>query len=206
MPTIASPRRRAPWADARFAIGVLLVAASVVAVWLVMSSAGRTEPAVVAARTLVPGDVVEADDVILVEASLGAADAHYLEDASTAIGDVAVRVVRAGEIVPADAIASSVDTAVTTIVVPSTTPVPTSVERGSAVELWSAAADPDGGHGMPSILVADAVVARVVEEGGVLGGGGARLELVIPRSDVAAALEALAGGAALSVVPATGQR
>jgi hypothetical protein len=38
----------------------------------------------------------------------------------------------------------------------------------------------------------------------MIGGGAAALELVIPRSDVASTLAAMAGDAALSVVPTAG--
>ena len=53
-------RRRAPWVDVRFLLGIVLILASVAGVWFVVSAARQTAPAIAAATTLVPGDVISA--------------------------------------------------------------------------------------------------------------------------------------------------
>ena len=60
-------RRRAPWVDVRFLLGIVLILASVAGVWFVVSAARQTAPAIAAATTLVPGDVISATDVRVVE-------------------------------------------------------------------------------------------------------------------------------------------
>src|SRR6478752_7441726 len=57
------PRRRAFWVDARFAVGLLLVVASVVGVWFVISAARQTVSVFAAAHTTVPGQVPAGDVV-----------------------------------------------------------------------------------------------------------------------------------------------
>ena len=114
---------------------------------------------------------------------------------------------RRGELVPADALVSDESAQSTTVVVRSAVDVPGSVVAGSTVELWAAPRLDQSRYDTPRILVADATVVGVTRDESPLAGGTAAVELVIPRADVAAALAAIADGAALSVVPAApGQR
>jgi hypothetical protein len=196
------PRRRVFWADLRFFVGIALIALSVAGVWFVVDAAATTSPVFAASRTLVPGDPVTAADLTAVDAALGAAGEAYLGAEQLQPGSVATRSIREGELVPRSALAPAAEVKVTTVVVSSATPVPSGVGPGAAVELWAAAADADGVLQTPSILVADATVARVRESGSMVGSGGTDVEIVIPRADVAATLEALSAGAALSLVPA----
>lgn len=198
------PRQRAFWSDTRFLLGVLLVAVSVVGVWLVVAAARQTVPVLAAARTIVPGDVVSADDVRVVDVSLGQVGDAYLTPGAIAEGAVAVRTIGAGELVPIEAVGDSAAARVTTVVVDAALDVPASVVEGSRVEVWHAPAVEDGTFEVPRILVADATVSSVVRDEGVLGGAEASLEIVIPRADVAAMLAAQSDGSALSIVPAGG--
>ena len=70
------------------------------------------------------------------------------------------------------------------------------------VELWQAPLREDGrSFDTPRILVADAVVATVAESEGMLSQERTDVEVVIDRADVASVLEAMTGGAAISLVP-----
>ena len=199
------PRRpRALWNDLRFFVGLGLIVASVAGVWLTVTAARQTVPVYAAARTIVPGDAVTEADLRLVEASLGTAESAYVTTDALTPGAVATRTIAEGELVPLSALADGERTRVTTVVVQTTSTVPSDVEAGSVVELWAAPALEQGTFGMPAILVADATVAAVTESDSLLGARGSALELVVPRSDVAAVLQAVAASAALSVVPAAG--
>lgn len=202
----ARSRPRAFWADARFFLGLLLIAASIAGVWLVVSTARETVPVLAAERTLVPGDVVTAADVHTVDVALGEADASYLAPGDLTDGMVAARTVAAGELVPATAVESAEAVRTTTVVFRSATDVPSSVGPGSIVEVWSAAPIDHSTYEVPSILVADATVVSVDRDEGVLSDAAAGLEVVIPRVDVASVLAAVAGDHALSVVPTGGAR
>lgn len=206
MTALDSPpqRPRAFWNDLRFFVGLALIVASVAGVWLTVTAARQTVPVFAAAHTIVPGDEVTEADLRLVEASLGAAEAAYVTSDALTPGLIATRTITEGELVPVSALADGERSRTTTVVVQTTSAVPSDVVSGSVVELWAAPALEQGTFGVPAILVADATVAAVTETDGLLGARGPALELVVPRSDVAAVLQAVAASAALSVVPAAG--
>lgn len=206
MTALESPPRRprAFWNDLRFFVGLALIGASVAGVWFTVTAARQTTPVFAAARTIVPGDEVTAGDLRIVEAALGTAEGAYLTPDALVPGAIAVRTVAEGEFVPASALEDAARSRVTTVVVQTTTAVPSAVVPGSVVELWASPALEHGSFGTPAILVADATVAAVEEADGLLGARGSALELVVPRSDVAAVLQAVAASAAMSIVPAEG--
>ena len=97
---------------------------------------------------------------------------------------------------------TAADSRTTTVVVASSVGLPEDVEAGTEVEIWQAPLREDGrSYDEPRILVGDVVVRAVLEREGLLADTTAELEIVIDRSDVAAVLAAVTGGAALSVVP-----
>jgi hypothetical protein len=198
-------RSRPFWGDARFLLGILLVAVSIAGVALVVAAARQTAPVLAAARTIVPGETVSADDFRTVEVALGASGAEYVAAGALPEAAVATRTIAEGELVPAGAVGEAADARVTTVVVDTAVDVPATIEDGSRVELWFAPVVERGVFDTPRILVADATVASVSREDGVIGEAGAALELVIPRADVAATLAAIADGSALSVVPLAGR-
>jgi hypothetical protein len=198
--------RRAPWGDARFLLGILLIAASVAGVWFVVSAARQTAPVYAAVHTLVPGQTIAADDVRTVEVGLGQLGEAYLTPDSLEAGLVATRTIAEGELVPAAAVGEAAQARTTNVVVQSSVEVPAAVGAGTVVEIWQAPMLEGGDYDAPRILVADATVVSVTRDDSMIGGGAAALELVIPRSEIAATLAAMADESALSVVPAVGAR
>jgi hypothetical protein len=201
----ARRRRRVFWGDARFFIGIALILASVAGVWWVVSAARQTVPVLSAGATIVPGQAVSAGDLAVVEVTLGGAETAYLAPHELSEGYVATRTIRAGELVPASAVASADEAAVTTVVVRSAVDVPRAVDAGTPVELWEAPLVEPGVYDEPRILVADATVAAVLRDDAVMGAGGTSIELVIDEASVADVLAAVASGAALSAVPQAGE-
>ncbi|WP_426324304.1 SAF domain-containing protein [Microbacterium sp. E-13] len=196
--------RRAFWGDARFFLGVLLVAASVVGVWLVISAARHTAPVYAAAHTIVPGEAIGAGDLEVVDVALGSVAGAYLAADDLGAAAVATRTIEEGELVPSASIGDADSARTTSVVVRSAVDVPASVAAGTVVELWAAPLLERGVYDEPRILVADATVVSVTRDESMIGGGAAALELVIPRTDVSATLAAMADGSALSIVPTTG--
>jgi hypothetical protein len=196
------PQRGAVWGDTRFLLGILLVVVSIVGVWFVISSARQTAPVWAAERTLVPGEVISRDDLAVVEVALGQSGGAYLALDDFTDGVVATRTVTAGELLPVDAVADADSVRTANVVVRSSADVAASIEPGTTVELWSAPLLERGTYDTPRILVADATVAAVTRDDSAIAGGSAALELVIPRSEVAETLAAIADQAALSVVGA----
>ncbi|MET0734402.1 MAG: SAF domain-containing protein [Microbacterium sp.] len=198
------PLRRAAWADTRFLLGILLIAASVAGVWFVVSAARQTAPVFAAAHTIVPGEALSAGDLRIVDVALGQVGDAYLTPEALADGLVATRTIAEGELVPHSATGEAAQARTTSVVLRSTVDVPASVDAGAVVEVWSAPLLEHGEYDAPRILVADATVVTVTRDDSMIGGGVAALELVIPRADVAAVLAAISDESALSVVPTAG--
>lgn len=198
---IRSRSPRAFFGDLRFLIGVVLVVASVAGVWLLVSTSRQTTPVLQATRTVLPGETISSAELQVVEVGLGALGDSYLAPQSLEPGAVAVRTLTAGELVPLAAVGDPDDLRTTSVVIRSTA-VPADVTGGAVVELWHAPPLEDGrAFEAPRILVADAVIARVAEEDGMLAGARTDVEVVVDRDDVADVLAAITGGDAISIVP-----
>ena len=204
-PDTVRPAPRAFWADARFLLGIALIIASVAGVWLVVASARQTAPVFAAARTIVPGQTVTADDLRVVDVALGSAGETYVSPASLPPGVIATRTILEGELVPQAAVDDADAATTTTIVIRTSGDVSASVVAGSVVEVWAAPAEDGGTFGEPRILVPSATVVSVTRDDAVVSGTDVSLEIVIPRADVAESLAALADGANMSVVPVAGE-
>ncbi|MFT4228864.1 MAG: SAF domain-containing protein [Microbacterium sp.] len=200
----ARPRPRMFWADARFFLGLVLIAASVAGVWFLVAASRQTTPVYAATRTIVPGEAVSVDELRLVDVALGQSRDAYLAPDGLGEGVVATRTIAAGELVPVAAVGPPEASRTTTVVVRSAIDVPASVTAGTVVEVWAAPPAEQGRYGVPSILVADATVVSVTRDDSMIGGGAASLELVIARADVADTLAAIAADSELSVVPVSG--
>ncbi|MDL5352622.1 hypothetical protein [Microbacterium sp. zg-YB36] len=197
-------RTRAFWADMRFVLGIVLIVASVAGVWFVVTAARQTVPVFAAARTIVPGEEVDAGSLQVVDVALGQVGDAYAAPGLLEPGTIATRTITKGELVPLSAVGAASASDLTSVVLRSATDVPAAVTSGASVEIWAAAALEHGRFEQPRILVPDATVATVTRDDSVMGSDSAALELIIPRADVAATLAAIAGGAALSVVPVAG--
>lgn len=194
--------RRAVWGDARFLIGIAVVALSIGGVWAVVSSSGTTTPVLQATRTIALGEALVSEDFQVVEVGLGTVTDRYLAPQELHAGQVASRTVFAGELLATSAAESADANRTTTIVVESSTGIPADVAAGSVIELWHSPPVDDGGsQGPPRILVADAIVTSVTKAEGMLSADGTTAEIVIDRADVAEVLAAITGGSVLSVVP-----
>lgn len=194
--------RRAVWGDARFLIGIAVVALSIGGVWAVVSSSGTTTPVLQATRTIAPGETLASGDFQVVDVGLGTVTDRYLAPQELRPGQVASRTVFEGELLSTSAAEDADAKRTTTIVVESSTGIPADVDAGSVIELWqSPPLDDAGDHGPPRVLVADAIVISVTKTEGMLTAEGTTAEVVIDRADVAAVLAAITGGSALSVVP-----
>lgn len=194
--------RRAVWGDARFLIGIAVVALSIGGVWAVVSSSGTTTPVLQATRTIALGEALVSGDFQVVEVGLGTVTDRYLAPQEFRPGQIASRTLVEGELLATSAVEDADADRTTTIVVESSTGIPAEVAAGSVIELWhSPPVGDDGSQSPPRILVADAIVASVTKTEGMLAAEGTTAEVVIDRTDVPEVLAAIIGGSALSVVP-----
>jgi hypothetical protein len=207
-----SKRKRSFWFDPRFAIGLVLVVASVAGVVGLVSQANASVDVFAARTTLTPGQHVAASDLVSTSVRAGQIQKLYLSAAQVpSSGVVMTRAVAAGELIPASAVGSSAGAGLTSVVVSVNSALAASVGAGSRVDLWSAAqattapgestgANP-GAFEAPTVLVSSAIVVRIIEQKNLVATSGASVELLVPKADTASVLDAIANGAALSVVP-----
>lgn len=208
LPTAPAARLRRPgWRDPRLVVGVLLVACSVaLGIWVVQ--AGRTTVGVYATtRAVVPGEVLAASDLTIVQATVPGSDAYLLETAPLPVDAVLVRAVGAGELVPVSALGQGGDVTVRPVAVPAGDALSSAVEVGGSVDLWFVpAAQPSTQSAAPPRLLAEAlVVAEVSGASGGLGPGASRaVHVLVPTAALPDVLAALAADGTTSVVPVPG--
>jgi hypothetical protein len=202
----AKAGRRATWFDPRFAVGVLLVVASTVGVWSIVSAVDRTTEIYQARGALVVGERVTADELTVARVRLGAADSRYLTPATLPHGELVVtRTVSQGEFVPRTAIGTHRDTALTSVVLQLDGALAASVAPGAVVDVWASERLEHDGFAAPAVLVHGATVVRLVKPEGIIASQGTvSVEVRFPAGDVADVLQATSNGARLQIVPAAG--
>lgn len=187
------------WVDPRLLIGAGLVVVSIVGVWLVVQAATRSESVWVATTPLLPGDVIEADDVEQAQLTFDESSA-YLGGDEDPVGMVVVSTIGSGEALPVSALGGADTSELAPVVVEVDGGLPSELDAGSVVDLWSAAPDAEG-YAAPSVLVAGATVVGLVESEGLIVDDAVRVELLVPQSATAAVLDAIANEHVLSIVP-----
>jgi hypothetical protein len=190
--------------DPRLVIGLLLVVASAVGVFALVSAADASETLYSARVTLTAGDRIDEDDLLATSVREGAGGGLYLAPGDIpADGLVVTRTVGEGELVPLSALGSAAGERLTSIVLSVDGQLPATVDAGSVVDVWVASEDDDGVIGAPEVIVSGATVVRLVESETIVAGRQTTaVELLVPRDRIARVLEALAAEASVSIVPA----
>lgn len=200
----APERKRRFWVDPRFVVGILLIAASVFGVCVLLTAQNRSVEVYTARSTLVAGDRVRAADLELTSVRVPSASDVYLTRSALPQDAVVVRSVPKGELVPASAVGEKADAALTSVVVKASGPVAAAVDEGAVVDVWAAQSTDDKDYRPPTVLVPGAVVASVSRDDSLVADRSpVSIELRVPSNRVAAVLQAIADGRALSVVPAS---
>lgn len=200
--TAAMMRLRKPrWKDPRLIVGIVLVVASVLMGAVLVSRLSETTSVLVARSAIVPGDAISAEDLETVELRLGEQTDHYVgTPEAIPEGAVALRTIRAGELVPLSAIGQSAEVPLRPVVIPVDAAVAESVVPGAMVELWhTAPAAEEGADAQAGLLVPDAVVRRI-DEGSSLGMQEMSVEVLVPSDSVDEVLEVLSQDERLDVI------
>jgi len=202
--TVTSAQRglrvRGPSAvDARTIVGVLLVVLSVLGVGWVVARADDTVAVWAVRADLAAGSTVGADDVEIARVQLGAADHSYLSDAVDPVGQVMVRDVASGELLPASALlaAGAVERRLVTVPV-ERYHVAADLRRGERVDVYVVERGATGQPVGDPRLVLSNVTVEAVDDGGSRFGGSSLetgVVLAVAPDDVAALVGASADGA-----------
>jgi hypothetical protein len=199
---MATTRRRF-WFDPRFAIGIVLVVASVAGVWVIVSSTDRTVAVYAARGALAVGDRVDGSDLVATRVRLEAATELYVTpDRLPEDGLIVTRTVAAGELLPASAVGTRAGASVTSVVVETRGELAGAVAAGAVVDVWAAREGEHGQFAAPSVLVGAASVVRLIETTGLIADGSGRsVEILVPKGKVAVVLESIANQDSLVLVP-----
>ncbi len=215
---VASRLRRPSWRDPRLMVGIMLVASSVaLGSWLV-SAAQATTGVYVARTTLVPGEPVGADQLVVAQVRLDPAQAgrYVAARAGLPLDPVALRVVGSGELVPRDAIAAHADVDVRPVPISLDTAPAAGVVEGSLVDVWSVPTQPSASRSTegagarastPSLLAERVTVAQVARPSGSFAVGGKTVvHVLVPIAVLPDMLAALSSDGTLQVmlVPGSG--
>ncbi|WP_028046835.1 hypothetical protein [Cellulomonas sp. URHE0023] len=206
---VAARLRRPGWRDPRLLAGIAMVAASVLLGSWVVRTAQATVPVYVSRVALVPGDRLEASQLVVVDVRLGTVNLdHYLRADEALTDAVVVRVVGRGELVPASAVGDASDldlrpVSVTLEHVPSK-----DVTVGAQADLWftpTPASGQNEGPAEPRQLARDLVVSEVTTPDSAFSvGGGTQVQVLVPSAQLPDILAALSADGTLDVVPVPG--
>jgi hypothetical protein len=177
-PTPPSPQPRriaAPsWLDVRLVLGVVLVLASVLIGARIVSSASHTHPSVAARRDLAAGTILGRGDLELAQVQLpDHGSGVYLTHLDDAVGRQLGRAVSAGELVPADAVATVAPQ--TTVTVPLAAGAAPDLRKGQRIQIWVSTSTCSS-----LVLLADVTVQAVhADSGGSFATGTGGQDVVI---------------------------
>ena len=205
-PTLARRFQAPTWRDTRLLVGVLLVLVSVVAGAVVVDRADHTVPVYAAVRVLTPGTTLALDDLRVVGVRLEGVTERYLSAAqSPAAGQVLLRTVAAGELVPRSALGARDQVDLRPVSVPVAAEVADPLVAGVLVDVWVAARDPERGstsYTVPRQVAVGAEVAGRATRRGSLGSSTASsVQLLLTAALVPQVIEAVDNGSRITLVP-----
>lgn len=206
---VAVRLRRPSWRDPRLLIGLVLLFTSVAVGARVVAAADHTAPVYAARATLPTGTPLTADALVVVRLRLTGTDAAYLDARRPPPpGQVLIRTVGAGEIVPLAAVAPADRILSRPVSIPVDSDPPAGLGPGGSVDLWASAKRRDavgGGYTEPERIAAAVEVSDVRRPGtGLSASRTGSVEVLLPAEALSPVLDALANQARIVVLPVPG--
>ncbi|NHN54542.1 hypothetical protein G9U51_01950 [Calidifontibacter sp. DB0510] len=210
-PTRRAQRLTRPsWRDGRLVAGVLLLVLATLLGALTLRHFDSSVQVLQATRTLVPGEPVRSGDLKVVKVRLDSGGAAYLRAGRPLGGRTVVREIRAGELVPASALASNAQLTTKAVAVPVDPAQAAALVRGSVVDVWvarkTAGATGTTDFQNPTREVMRAMVARVPgsQSGLSVASGNGYVQVLVPDAKVAGLIAAMNSGGKITLVPVSG--
>ncbi len=168
---VARRLRPPSWRDPRLVVGLLLVLASVVAGTLVVRSFDDTVAVWAARRSLLPGERLAAADLVVQRVRVGAGAGPYLSATRAPQGQVLLRFVGDGELLPAAALGDADQVELRPVAVPLAADAAEALQPGALVDVWVAARADEGADsfGRPRQVATGVQVAGLSASRGALG-------------------------------------
>lgn len=193
--------------DARWIVGLLLLAVGVLGTLRVISSLDDSVQAWTARSNLVPGQRISADDLVRTTVRLNESQSSYLVGGKPS--GVVQRAVARGELVPRSALADASSVDVRAVSVTLERGQAEIVRAGSDVEVWVADKSSEttsNSFERPREVIDRALVSRIgTRSGGVVAvSDGQPVELIVPRDSLAEIIDAVNSGSRITLVPLAG--
>ena len=213
LPAPAATRLQPPgWRDARLLAGLVLVLLATLLGAKAVGAADDRAPVYAAAHPLVAGDVLTAEDLRAVPVQLGEASSGYLPaDAGLVQGQVVLRAVPQGELVPRSAVGPAADQKTRVVTVPVQTLSTNGLNRGGVIDLYASATQSvtggtsTGPATTQKVLSGVTIVAVLDADSGFGVGSSTRGGQVrVPEASVAELVTLVAQDATFIAVPAGG--
>lgn len=202
MPKTTSPvagrLRRPGWTDPRLLIGVVLIAIAVTLTVSAISRADVTEPYYAARATVVPGQRITLDDLVVVNVKVSSDE--YVAAGADVSEVVAARVIESGELVPASALMEADRFEGRPVAVESSRPLSEDVRPGAVVDVWVTREGEDGTP-QSELVGRGLTVASVGTDGGAFAASSSDVVYVVVDADeVGSFLAAMSGDGDVAVV------
>lgn len=196
-------KRKRFFIDPRFAVGLILIAASVAGVGAIVSGADRSIAVYAARGPLAVGDRIDESDLVSTRVRFASASDLYLTPGRLPEeGLLVTRTISAGELVATSAVGTRAGEEVTSVVVDVQGTLAGAIVPGAVVDVWAAREGDQAKYGAPVVLVGNASVVRLIETRSLIADGrGQSVEVLVPKTKVAAVLESLANEDAIALVP-----
>lgn len=195
-PRFTLPRMR----DPRVLVGIILVIASLLGTWAVVTRVANTVTVWAASKPLASGSTIDQDSLTAVEVRLPDAEDKYVRaDQSSPVGMSVTGSVAVGELLPASVLVDPgrLDGRVIALDIPGS--LPQTVQVGVFVDVW--ATDTKDEEATPVEVLSRAHVHAVGrEEGGFTSTTGTRLEIYVPNDKLQQVLDVVATDHRVSIV------
>lgn len=181
-------------------VGMLLIAISMVGVWLVIEANNRTEEFLVAAQPAASGSVITESSFRVVRLNLGDSSRLYLKPGDLDEGNYLLNTMAVGQLVALGSVASAIIDARQPVVITSTMPIPQKVGVGDFVDIWVSELQDGGVFAPPRTLVLDAEIVDIAEPTGVMADAQPQVQVLVPVESVSPILDAVASKDAISMI------
>lgn len=195
------PRRKSILTDPRLLTGIALILISVLATTWIVQRARGGEELYRLTQPIAQGQPIPSSALEVVKARTGTS--AYLPVGKLPREAVAVRSLDAGELLPTSAVASTAEQSRRQVVINVGTRIPTSVQVGSSVEIWSINKSERAPQDATSTVVCqDAIILTLkANESGLGAQRQNSVEISVPAADLEKVISTSGSGATLVIVP-----
>ena len=187
------------WLDGRLVIGVVLVLLSVVIGAKVIASSSSYDRIWAASRDLAPGTTIASGDLVAVEVRFhDHGGGYFAASGANLVGRTTVSPLRAGQLIPVDALPAKVSVPTRLVTVPvAKLHMPHDNDlRGRQVDLYVTLEATTAGDGAkaPQLVLANVTVADTVNDSSLGGSNGSAVVLEVPVAYVDSVVGAIESG------------